>query len=165
MSRDWCMSRDWGGVVRKQNVESALQIAAGIDSGSARGYAIQEEAYLAALEIRVAGINYQAAVCAVGGYGGGWAGLVPVSNSGNQYRVSRHLRNSLYEYEAGYEHHRLRVFRRGSRGWSAGRNGCWGGRRRWKSGECKSEVSFYTGYFAGLAGLVRVYLIRRYTFE
>ena len=77
------MSRKGSGVVREQDVEGALQLAALIDGSSASRDAVQEEAYLTALETGVSGINHKAAICAVGGDCRGWFGLVAVADSGH----------------------------------------------------------------------------------
>ena len=168
------MSWKGSGVIREQNVESALQLAALIDGGRARGYAVQEEAYLAALEASVSGINHKAAIRAVGRDCRSWFRLVAVSDTGDQYRVGRRLWNSQHDYQARYEHHRLRRRRRWIRDlyrcrwlrryrWlgrdrcrSIGGNGSWYRSRRGKLRKCEVEVRLHDHH----AGLVYVGLIR-----
>ncbi len=162
------MSWKGSGVIREQNVESALQLAALIDGGRARGDAVQEEAYLAALETGVSGINHKAAIRAVDGDCRGLFGLVAVADSGHEYRVCRRLRRSTYEHQPGHEHHRLRRRRRWIRDlyrcrWlrrdgyrSIGRYGSRQRRRFGQTGECQIEVRLHDHH----AGLVYVGLIR-----
>ena len=162
------MSRKRRRVIREQNVESAFQLAALIDSGSPRGNAVQEEAYLATLETSIAWINDQAAVCAVRGDCGGGFGLIDVANAGDQYRVGRRLRSSAYEHQPRYEHHRLSDF--WSRGWRwcrrsnrrICRNGCRSRRRLWQRRESQVEVGLND---RNSMGLICVCLIGLYIAE
>ncbi len=164
------MSWKGSGVIREQNVESAYHLTVLESRGGARGDAVQEEAYLAALETGVSRINHQAAVCAVGGDCGGGFGLVAVTYPGDEYRVGGHLMNSVYENKTGYEHHRLRrhwrwirylyrggrLCRSGCR--SIGGNGSWRRSRYGKSRKCEIEASLYD---RNSTGLVCVSLARR----
>ena len=162
------VSRKGSGVIREQNVEGTLQLAALIDGGSPSRYAVQEEAYLAALETGVSGINHKAAIRAVGGDCRGWFRLVAVPDAGHQYRACRRLRRSTYEYQPGHEHHRLRGRRRWIRDLHRGRwlrrdrcrsIGRYGSRQRGRLGEtreCQVEAGLYHRNSVGLVcvGLV-----------
>lgn len=166
------MSRKWGGVLREQDIEGALQLSTLIDGSSARRYAVQEEAYLAALETGVAGINHQAAVCAVRGDCRGGFGLVAVANSGHQYRVGRSFRNSTYEHQSGCEHHGFSDLGSRRRRWSwwncrSRRSVRWNGRRGGRRGgqrrKCQVEAGLYLWNSMGLIGvrLIRLHVAEK----